>query len=71
MNHQELALKYFNMNFSQLIVKIKMEEANYLINNTDLHLKIISESLGYKSYYTFYKVYKKYYGKPPSKKIKS
>ncbi len=60
---------YFQMPFSKLVVKIKMEEAKYLIENTDLNINIISSSLGYTSYFTFYKTYKKYYGHAPSKKI--
>lgn len=57
---------YFQLTFLQLITKIKMEEAKYLIEKTSLPLSTIAESLGYTSYSVFYSTYKKYWGVTPS-----
>ena len=51
--------------FKQLLLKEKMERADILLKNTDMSIDSISTMLGYNDTSSFYKAYKKQFGKTP------
>ena len=56
-----------NMNFSDLLTKIRMEKAiSLLLSNSNLTVLEISDRIGYKSQHYFSKVFKAYTGMTPT-----
>ena len=49
------------------LIRIRLSKAKELLESSKLSVKEISEAVGYKDPYYFSKLYKKYYGKSPSK----
>lgn len=49
------------------LINIRLKKANELLENSRLSIKAIAKSVGYNDAYYFSKLFKKYYGYPPSK----
>lgn len=60
-----LIKELFGMSLSKLITNQRMNCAEMLINQTDISLEKISEMVGYNSYNTFYKMFKKHFACAP------
>jgi two-component system response regulator YesN len=67
----DLFKKYTGETLTQYINKIKMSKARKLINETAYTLKQVANEVGYNEYPYFARVFKKYYGKSPSRIRKS
>lgn len=61
----QLFIKHFNTTFSKYLVKLRMEHAALLLNNSVLNTAQIAAAVGYSDYYYFNKVFKKYFGQTP------
>lgn len=48
------------------LIRIRLTKANELLNAGDIPIKAVARSVGYEDAYYFSKLYKKYYGIPPS-----
>ncbi|MDF2675593.1 MAG: transcriptional regulator containing an amidase domain and an AraC-type DNA-binding domain, partial [Clostridiales bacterium] len=48
------------------LIRIRLTKANELLNSGDIPIKTIASNVGYDDAYYFSKLYKKYYGIPPS-----
>lgn len=48
------------------LIRIRLTKANELLNSGDIPIKTIARNVGYEDAYYFSKLYKKYYGIPPS-----
>lgn len=60
-----LVKELFGIPLSKLVTNQKMNCAQMLINQTDISLDKISEMVGYNSYNSFYKMFKKHFGCAP------
>lgn len=58
--------KYTNGTFSEYLTTIRMKKAVKLLKDSSLTIQQISDKTGYKDYYYFNKVFKKYYGFTPT-----
>lgn len=58
--------KIVGMTLKQYIIKIKMEEAAFLLSDTNLSIKEISDALGYSDNHNFMKLFKRQMGMTPS-----
>ena len=56
--------------FRQLVLEMRMDMANYLLEETSLSMEQIAEQLGYSSVNAFYLAYRKIAGFPPGQKRK-
>lgn len=54
------------MPLKHFIVKTKMDEANFLLTDTNLDIKVIASRLGYPDAHNFARAYKQYTGLSPS-----
>lgn len=57
---------YTGMKLHQFLVKVRMEQASYLIINTQLPLTAVAEQVGIRSYPHFSSCFKSYYGCSPA-----
>ena len=57
---------YTGLNLHEYLIKVRMEQAAYLILNTDLPLTAIAEQVGISSYPHFSGCFKDYFGCAPS-----
>jgi AraC-like DNA-binding protein len=57
--------KFYGMTGHQLMIKLKMELASKLLENTDYPLKVIAQRLAYSDEFVFSSAFKKYYGCAP------
>lgn len=57
---------YTGMNLHEYLVKVRMEQAAYLMLNTDFALSAIAEQVGIRSYPHFSACFKNYYGCSPA-----
>jgi len=48
------------------LIRIRLTKAQEMLSNGDMPIKVIASSVGYEDAYYFSKLYKKYYGIPPS-----
>ena len=70
-----LSESYLNAVFKECIkcapmdycINMKMEQACYLLCNTDLHIYQVAQHLGYENQYYFSRAFKKVLGVPPKK----
>lgn len=62
----KLFKKELSINFSQYLLKLRMEEAKYLLKNTEDSIQIISSKVGYNYPTYFRKVFGNYTGMSPS-----
>lgn len=67
----KLIKKNLGLNFTTLLTKLKMEDANDYLTNTDLPIEKISEYVGYNSLEHFSRTFKRYYKKSPQQFRKS
>ena len=58
---------HMGMNLHQYLIKVRMEQAAYLILNTALPLNVIAEQVGIRSYPHFSACFKEYFGCAPGK----
>lgn len=58
------------MGFTQLITKLRMEQAAILLKRGDISVEKISSHLGYSSVSGFYRTFSLYYGCPPGQYMK-
>lgn len=63
---QRIIKKLYNQSFRERILFLKMQNAKQLIRDTDLPMQKIADMVGYASFYSFYGVFKKYFGLTPS-----
>lgn len=63
---QRIIKKLYNQSFRERILFLKMQNAKQLIRDTDLPMQEIADRVGYTSFYSFYGVFKKYFGLTPS-----
>lgn len=49
------------------LIKIRLSKAKQLLTESNLPIKVVAQSVGYNDAYYFSKLFKKYYGVPPSK----
>lgn len=49
------------------LIKIRLSKAEELIKENKMPIKAVAKSVGYNDAYHFSKLFKKYYGIPPSK----
>lgn len=63
---QRIIKKLYNQSFRERILFLKMQNAKQLIRDTDHPMEKIAEMVGYTSFYSFYGVFKKYFGITPS-----
>lgn len=57
--------KHYGVSPEKMLVKLRMDKAKELLENTASTIKAISESLGYNDTYHFSKIFKKYFGLTP------
>jgi len=48
------------------LIRIRLTKAQEMLNTGDVPIKVIARNVGYEDAYYFSKLYKKYYGIPPS-----
>lgn len=58
--------KELSTTVSEYVNKIKLEHATELLSNSSMNVSQIAEYLGYSSVYYFSRIFKKYYGVPPT-----
>jgi two-component system, response regulator YesN len=63
----ELFKKVTNNTFSEYVTHLRMKKASELLKYKDLAISDVSQKVGFKDYYYFSKVFKKYYGQTPTK----
>ena len=63
---QRIIKKLYNQSFRERILFLKMQSAKQLIRDTNHPMHKIAEMVGYTSFYSFYGVFKKYFGITPS-----
>lgn len=49
------------------LIKIRLSKAKQLLTESNLPIKVVAQTVGYNDAYYFSKLFKKYYGVPPSK----
>jgi AraC-like DNA-binding protein len=59
--------KYFNTSPVDYLIRLRMEYAAHLLGDLNLNVGEIAKMAGYDDIYYFSKLFKKYYGKSPSK----
>ncbi|MBO5060725.1 MAG: helix-turn-helix domain-containing protein [Clostridia bacterium] len=62
----QLCQKYYNMGFSKLLTKIRMENALIMLNDRALEIKEIALLTGFDDYAYFNRKFKKYFNKTPN-----
>ncbi|MCL2060737.1 MAG: response regulator [Oscillospiraceae bacterium] len=62
----DLFAKHYQSTLTMFVTSLRMKEAARLILESDIPLKELSSLCGYMDYYHFCKVFKSYYGMPPS-----
>jgi len=67
----ELFKKITGSTFSEYVTGLRMKRARELLESTGLSIKEICEETGYKDYYYFNSLFKKYHGVTPSQYRKS
>lgn len=55
-----------NISLKQYILERKIERANFLLNDTNLTISNISDSLGFSNYHNFVRTYKRVTSMTPS-----
>ena len=63
---QRIIRKLYDQSFRERILFLKMQNAKRLIRDTDIPMIKIADLVGYASFYSFYGVFKKYFGMTPS-----
>lgn len=58
--------RYTGMTLKQYILKLKMDEANRLLYDTNLSITEVAQAIGYRDVHNFSRFYKKYTGITPS-----
>lgn len=58
--------KRYHISPHQYIIKLRMEQAMWLLENTDISVENTALSVGYSDFSSFYRSFKKTYGIPPS-----
>ena len=64
---ERLCKEIFNLNFKELLLQTRMNNAVELINKNTVSYTEIGQLVGYNSYVGFYKAFKKYFGIEPTK----
>lgn len=59
--------QYYNLSPQEYLMQYRMNKAQHLIKNTTTPINIVAASVGYVDEATFSRIYKKYFGNPPSK----
>ncbi len=62
----QLCQKYYNMGFSKLLTKIRMENARIMLNDRNLEIKEIALLTGFDDYAYFNRKFKNYFHKTPN-----
>lgn len=60
-----LFTKYLGKTFSAYLTELRITEAQHLLNNSDYSLELIASMVGFKDYFYFSKVFKKYCSHSP------
>ena len=59
--------KHFDIAPAEYLMRLRMDYASYLLDDVNLSIGQIGAMVGYDNVYYFSKMFKKYYGKSPSK----